>query len=133
MAALKNARHETFCRAILEGKTQRAAYIDAYPAAKKWQFGTLDNRAWELAKRPEVAARIDELKTEAATAAVLSCRERLVMLSEIAKDTELDLAQRLKAIDLLNKMESVYVQKVDANVHGDLSAAAAQVQAIMNE
>ncbi len=51
----------------------------------------------------------------------------------ISRDEHMHPKQRMQAIDILNKMDAVYLQRVDASVHGDLSDAAAKVQAILDE
>lgn len=41
--------------------TQRKAYCEAYPAAKRWKPKTVDNKAYVLDKKGEVLARYKEL------------------------------------------------------------------------
>lgn len=59
-------KQEKFCRniAILE-MTQRQAYIDAYPTAKKWKPSTVDETACRLVNNnSKINARIKELMDE---------------------------------------------------------------------
>lgn len=133
MPALTNIQYERYTQCVISGMTQAAAYREAYPRAKKWTDKTVYSKAWKLHHMPEIQERIKELQDEAAAAAVMDRQERLETLTTIARDEHMHPKQRMQAIDILNKMDAVYVQRVEANVHGDLSDAAAQVEAIMNE
>jgi phage terminase small subunit len=54
MPALRNARHEAFCRQIVAGKSAAAAYRAAgYKADRR--------TAWRVRHRPDICRRIDEL------------------------------------------------------------------------
>ena len=133
MPALSNAQYERYAQEIARGMSQADAYRAAYPKSVRYTAKTVYNKAWEMRRIPEVDARIKELQDEAAAAAVMDRQERLETLTTIARDEHMHPKQRMQAIDILNKMDAVYVQRVEANVHGDLSDAAAQVEAIMNE
>lgn len=133
MPALTNIQYERYTQCVISGMTQAAAYREAYPRAKKWTDKTVYSKAWKLHHMPEIQERIKELQAEAAAAAVMDRQERLETLTAIARDEHMHPKQRMQAIDILNKMDAVYVQRVDASVHGDLSDAAAKVQAILDE
>lgn len=133
MAVLANAQYERYAQEIARGISQADAYRAAYPKAARWKDKTVYNHASEMRRIPEVDARIKELQDEAAAAAVMDRQERLETLTTIARDEHMHPKQRMQAIDILNKMDAVYVQRVEANVHGDLSEAAAKVEAILNE
>ncbi len=133
MPALTNIQYERYTQCVISGMTQAAAYREAYPRAKKWTDKTVYSKAWKLHHMPEIQERIKELQAEAAAAAVMDRQERLETLTAIARDEHMHPKQRMQAIDILNKMDAVYVQRVEANVHGDLSDAAAKVEAILNE
>ena len=133
MPVLSNAQYERYAQEIARGMSQADAYRAAYPKAARWKDKTVYNHASEMRRIHEVDERIKELQDEAAAAAVMDRQERLETLTTIARDEHMHPKQRMQAIDILNKMDAVYVQRVEANVHGDLSDAAAQVEAIMNE
>lgn len=133
MPALTNIQYERYTQCVISGMTQAAAYREAYPRAKKWTDKAVYSKAWKLHHMPEIQERIKELQDEAAAAAIMDRQERLETLTAIARDEHMHPKQRMQAIDILNKMDAVYVQRVDASVHGDLSAAAAKVQAILDE
>lgn len=119
MAELSNARHEEFARGIAEGKTQKAAYMDAFPASKGWKDRTVISRASELNKVEEVAERVKELQRQSTSAKVLTITQRKELLTELALNTDENTANRIKALDILNKMDSAYVENV--NVNGNIN------------
>lgn len=133
MPELPNAQYERYAQEIVRGMSQADAYRAAKPSACRWTEKTVYSRASEMRRIPEVDERIKELQAEAAAAAVMDRQERLETLTAIARDEHMHPKQRMQAIDLINKMDAVYVQRVDASVHGDLSEAAAKVEAILNE
>lgn len=133
MPELPNAQYERYAQEIVRGMSQADAYRAAKPSACRWTEKTVYSRASEMRRIPEVDERIKELQAEAAAAAVMDRQERLETLTAIARDEHMHPKQRMQAIDLINKMDAVYVQRVDASVHGDLSDAAAKVQAILDE
>jgi phage terminase small subunit len=78
MTILSNSRHEAFARAILQGKSGRAAYIAAgYKAAGA------EANASRLIRNDKVSTRIAELKGKAAEGAVATAREVLEQLTKI--------------------------------------------------
>jgi phage terminase small subunit len=82
MPILKNARHEAFARAIVEGKSAR----DAYQAAGYKSKGRgADANASRLISNDNVARRVAELKEEAAKGAVMTGREVLEELSKLGR------------------------------------------------
>ena len=58
MAALENAKHEAFADAVARGGTAIGAYRQVYGAEQQ----TAKKQAYLLTKRPEVRARIEELR-----------------------------------------------------------------------
>lgn len=55
-------KQEKFCQEIASGKSQRQAYISAYPKSKDWQENTIDSRASVLMKNKKVIKRLDEIR-----------------------------------------------------------------------
>lgn len=55
-----NAAQEKFCANIVAGKTQKEAYLDAFPDAKPSSAAVLANK---LRKQPDIVARINDIKT----------------------------------------------------------------------
>ena len=74
-----------------------------------------------------------ELQDAAASVAVLSRTERMVILSDIATDLQSPIKTRISAIDVLNKMDGDYVKKIEAVVNTDTEKVAAEIEAILDE
>lgn len=119
MAELQNARHEKFAQGIASGLSQRKAYRAAFPNSAKWKDTTVDNRASELAKTSEVLGRLGELAQKASNDAIMDAAERKEWLTHIIKSATEETKDKLKAVDLLNRMDGTYITKVevDANVN----------------
>ena len=133
MPALKNAKHEAFVQALLSGKSQRVAYREAFPNAENQKDETVDNKACKLANTDEISTRLQELQEASANDIILDRQGRMIILTQIALDEELFPKPRMQAIDLLNKMDGQYVQKIEATVSGDLSETAKQIAEILDE
>lgn len=127
------ANQEKFCQGIIEGKSQAEAYRQAYPKQR-----SSDKTVWEAASRlmanSKVNARIKELRDELAKPSIMTAQERLEFLTAVINGTKGEMAtkivdgeeveievpasmkNRLSAIDIMNKMQGEYVQKVVADV-----------------
>lgn len=105
VAELKNARHEKFVAGIVSGLSQRKAYRAAFPNSAKWKDETVDNKACILSKKGEILARLQEIQAKATDEAVMSITERKKWLSDLVKNGVEETRDKLKAIEILNKME----------------------------
>ncbi len=112
MPVLENARHEKFVQCLISGMSQRKAYREAFKQSGRWKDETVDSNASRLIKNSKVLTRYKELQEEAQDAAIMTRKERMVTLSEIAKNAEKE-ADMIKAIDTLNKMDGDYTSKVE--------------------
>lgn len=112
MAELKNARHEKFAQGIANGMSQRKAYRAAFPNSENWKDATVDNRASELYKKNEILGRCKELAEESASKAIMSAKERKEWLTSIIRSEDEYTKDKLKAIDILNRMDGEYIDKV---------------------
>lgn len=121
MGALENARHEKFAQGIAQGLSQRKAYREAFPNSKKWKDNTVDSRASELYKTSEILGRLQELRDESSSKAVKSAQARKEWLSSIIDDETEDISIKLKACDLLNKMDGEYTTKIEADVNSEVN------------
>lgn len=115
MAELKNIRHETFAQGLAKGMSQRVAYRAAFPSSEKWKDETVDSKASVLAKHEKVLERLKELAEVSTSKAVLTATQRKEWLSEIILNKEEETKDRLKAVDILNKMDGAYIEKVEVN------------------
>ena len=113
---MSNAKNEKFAQGIFEGLSQRKAYRAAFPSSVKWKDSTVDSRASELYNTSEILGRLDELKKEAADDSILSVIERKKWLSELIESFDERTENKLKALDLLNKMEGEYTTKIEGTL-----------------
>jgi hypothetical protein len=130
---LKNVNQEAFVRALLEGKTQKDAYLEAFPRSVNWKRDSVIQEACKLAHKPEVRKRYRELLDEAAMESVMTRAERMKMLSGMAQDDSLYAKARMQAVDILNKMDGEYVKKIEATISTDVAEIAEKVEAILDE
>ena len=115
------AKQEKFVRNLIEGMSQREAYKNSYNASKMADK-TIDEKACLLFADDKIRARYKELQDELAEQSIMTAKERLVYLTDIIKgNEEADMNAKLKAIDIMNKMQGEYVQKIDANVNQDVN------------
>jgi phage terminase small subunit len=108
-------KQENFCLEYIKCGNASEAYRRAYNAGKM-KDTTITSKAYELMKNGEVTAMISKLKLRAESKAIITLEQRKELLSRFAWEEETDKA--MKAIDLLNKMESIYVQKQQTELSG---------------
>jgi phage terminase small subunit len=106
---------EQFVQNILQGMSQADAYRSAYPN-QRMSDKTIWESASKLMANPKVITRLTELRNELAKPSIMSAQERLEWLTERIADEEVDINAKLKAVDIMNKMQGEYVQKVEADV-----------------
>ncbi len=110
-------KQEAFCLNIVKGMTQYDAYLAAGYAGGE-DRSVVDQNASHLADDTKILSRINELRASVAREyAIMPVGERKERLSELAKE---DISSwkgtpirggNLTAIDLLNKMDNLYVEK----------------------
>ena len=135
MPVLKNPRWEDFAQALAANYSQRTAYKMAFPSAQNMSPDKIDRKASDLFNnKPEVWGRYKELKEAAATDAVLTRKEKRELLAEMARDENLLPADRQRAIDLDNKMEDEYTNKVELSgaVNPLAGLTTAELRALIN-
>lgn len=123
-------KQEKFVQSLLKGMSQREAYKNSYDASNM-KNETIDRRASELFKNGKVKARYEELNKRAEDKAIMSAIERKKWLTKVINcdvkvkqeyDNEIKeydpyMSDRLKALDMLNKMDGVYVTKVNGDIN----------------
>ena len=108
------AKQENFAKCIaLDGMNYVDAYRNSY-STKNMSDDAIYVEASNLANSPKIALRIKELAKEADSPRIMNATKRREKLTEFA-DSE-DPMVAMKAIDLLNKMDGEYVQKIAAEV-----------------
>lgn len=114
------AQQELFCQKIIEGLTQSDAYRSAYNTERM-----ADKTVWEKASclmaNEKVRARVKELRDQLASEKVMSAQKRLEWLTELIEGHCAVTQDKLRAIDIMNKMTGEYVTKVEADVKNDVT------------
>ena len=104
-----------FVAELINGKSQREAYRIARPLSRRWKDNVVDNRAYQLFNADEVQVRykelLDKAKAKVEKECFLTFAEKRRILQEIACDPNERKDNVMKAIDLDNKMEGLYINK----------------------
>ena len=114
------AKQELFVQKIAEGMNQADAYRSAYDT-KRMSDNAIYREASLLLDNPKVTQRLKELRDQLANESIMSAQKRMEWLTSIVNATGESTGDRLKAIDILNKMSGEYVQKVQADVDTDVT------------
>lgn len=110
------AKQEKFVRNLIEGMSQREAYKNSYDA-KNMTDKTIDEKACLLFASDKIRARFKELQDELAKASIMTATERLKYLTDLVKEhEEADYNVKLKAIDIMNKMQGDYTTNTNVKV-----------------
>lgn len=108
-------KQEKFVQGIIEGMSQADAYRSAYSTKNM-----ADKTVWENASRlmadSKVKARVTELRDQIVSDSIMSAQKRLEWLTKVIQNEDESTGDKLKAIDLMNKMQGEYVQKIAAEV-----------------
>ncbi len=112
MTALKlNERQKKFAEYYAQcGNTVQSAIKAGY--SEKYA----NANACKLLENVRVAEHIKNLTEKLQEARIMTARERQITLSDMAKNAENAPTDRIKAIDVLNKMTGEYLIKVEADV-----------------
>jgi len=122
-------KQEKFVQNIVSGMSQRQAYKDAYNATNMTNE-TIDVRACELFNDSKVKVRYQQLMEKLENEAIMTATERMIWLSKIIncdikikkeynneiKEYDPYISDRLKALDMLNKMDGQYTTKFEGNM-----------------
>ncbi len=113
------AKQEKFVQSIvLDDMNLSDAYRSAYNT-DKMSDKTVNEKASLLAGEDKIRARILELRQEIVTPKVMSAQERLEWLTEFVKTGAMFSlsADKIRAIDTMNKMTGEYVTKVEGSLN----------------
>lgn len=69
----------------------------------------------------KVQSRVNELRGQVMKSTIMSAQERMEWLTDLIKNTNEGTTDRLRAIDIINKMTGEYVTKIDADVKNDIT------------
>ena len=109
------AKQEKYVQNLIQGMSQRQAYKDAYPNAAKWKDETVDSKASVLLNKGakgKVLARYKELLKKTEDNAIMNAKERRKWLTMQILNNDNSLSDRLKAMDILNRMDGEYNEKI---------------------
>ena len=109
------AKQEKFVQNIIQGMSQADAYRSAY-ATKNMSDKTIHEAASRLVSDSKVSARLAELRKQTTKETIMSAQKRLEWLTGLIEDKDVSIGDKLKAADIMNKMQGEYVQKVEAEV-----------------
>ena len=98
---------------VLEGMNYSDAYRSAYNT-ENMSDKTVTEKASRLKDKDNIRARIEKLRAETDSPKIMSAIKRKEKLSVLAESDDPNVA--MKAMDLLNKMDGEYIQKVVADV-----------------
>lgn len=113
-------KQEKFVQEIVKGKSQADAYRSAY-ACKKMSDKTIWENASRLMADSKVKARVQELRDKIDTSTIMTAQQRLEWLTGIIQSKEETTTDKLRAADIMNKMQGEYTQKIEANVNTDVN------------
>ena len=110
MAQKLTPKREKFCLELVKnGGNGALAYQAAGYAVKN--RGVANTGANKLQEDEKVMARLAELRAPETKKTIMSIERRREKLTEIAEDEESSKQDAMKAIDLLNKMDALYLQR----------------------
>jgi phage terminase small subunit len=82
---------------------------------------SIHESASRLMNDVKVSARLTELREQIASKSIMTAQQRMEWLTELINNAEAGTTDRLRAIDIMNKMQGEYVQKVEANVQQEVT------------
>jgi len=108
VVALKlNARQKSFCEFyVASGNATESAIKAGY--SEKYT----NKNVSKIRQNTAVQEYIKELQEKAKTNRIMTAVERREFLTEVIKNGNEKLQDRLKALDILNKMDSEYIEKM---------------------
>lgn len=108
-------KQEKFIQGIIEGMSQADAYRSAY-STKNMSDNAIYREASLLVDNPKVAQRLKELRDKLAKPSIKTAQERMEWLTQLIDNAEEGTSEKLKAIDILNKMDGLYVQRISGEI-----------------
>lgn len=117
-------KQEKFIQNVVSGMSQRQAYKDAYN--NNMTDKQVDEEACKLFNSPKINQRYQELINKLEDEAIMSAKERMKWLSDVVANKQFeedndgfkpaDLNTKMKAIDILNKMDGQYTTKIEGDI-----------------
>lgn len=112
-------RQKRFCEEYVKDYNRVQAYLRAYDTNN---YDTATTGAMKIIRKKEVLEYIRLLEKEIYEEKGINAEHIAIELSKIAFEGEADtVANKLKAIDLLQKQLNLQSQRIDANLQTDIS------------
>ncbi len=92
---------------VLNGCNATKAYETVYDVSPTSKRNTIYKEAFEVLENPKVSPLVHKLRMQAFSKHIVTVEDRKKVLSSMI------LEQDLKAMDILNKMEGEYIEKVE--------------------
>jgi len=103
-------RQEAFCVLVAGGITAKDAYEEAF-SCKNWKDQSIREAASKLRRQEPTRSRIRVIILERYSGIMMDQEERIKALNDVIIYGKT--ADALKAIDIINKMDGSYVQKIE--------------------
>ena len=113
-------KQELFVQGIIKGMTQADAYRSAYNC-KRMTDKSIHECASRMMNDVKIVSRINELRDKIDKSNIMTAQQRLEWLTKLIESKEESTTDRLKAIDIMNKMQGEYVQRIAADVDTDVT------------
>lgn len=101
-------KQEKFAQAIMQGKTQRQAYYEAYPNSKEWKPEVVDSKASTTANNGKVLERLEYLRQEAAIENKVTRKDLIEQLKTMGfADIDIESirpSDKIKALEVIAKI-----------------------------
>lgn len=120
-----NNNQKAFCREYVKnGNNGTKAYMKAYKNCTK---ETARRNASVLLTNTDILEYIKELQDKLEDKSIMSAKERMIFLTGVIKgevkennELEAEVNDKMKAVDILNKMSGEYTTKFEGNVTQDI-------------
>jgi phage terminase small subunit len=109
------AKQEKFVQNIIDGMSQADAYRNSYDVSRMTDK-SIHEKASRLMADVKVRSRLTELRDQMMKPSIMSAQERLEWLTNLINNEEEGTNDKLKAIDIMNKMQGEYVTKIEGEV-----------------
>ena len=101
-------QEERYLQGLMQGMSQREAFLYAFPERSHWKPNVIDNKACEMLKRGEIKVRFEEMQQEAREAGAVTRDSILTRLKDFA-NAPLDYdkirpADQIRALELMAKI-----------------------------
>ena len=100
---------------IANGRNASDAYRKIYAQSKNTTSNVIWKNAHTILHNTKVQTRINELQLQQYDGDIMSLKERKLALTKLARDGD------TKSIDMLNKMDGVYIEKQKVELIGDIT------------